>query len=73
MRQAEVETDLMLYMKSSRVTSVSNGEYQTSETSGESPVFKDSQLFPAKDGSWLMVDWASIGDVWFWYVTEGVL
>jgi len=34
----------------------------------ESLVFSDSQFFPARDGSWLMVDWMSGSGNW--YVTE---
>lgn len=60
----------MSYMKSSRITSKIDGAYGTGETEGESAVFPDAQFFPAKDGTWLMVDW--ISEAHEWYVTEGV-
>lgn len=37
---------------------------------GAVTVFDDSQFFPAKDGTWLMVDY--MPDSGNWYVTEGV-
>lgn len=61
----------MSVMKSSRITNALNGEYGSSETiEGVSDIFPDSQFFPAKDGTWLMVDWMSHSNEW--YVTEGV-
>lgn len=36
----------------------------------EALVFDDSQFFPARDGTWLMVDY--IPESGNWYITEGV-
>jgi hypothetical protein len=60
----------MPYMKSSHITSKVDGRYQVGDTLGESSIFLDSQFLPARDGSWLMVDW--IPDRGNWYVTEGI-
>lgn len=63
----------MLHMKSTGMTANRNGEIQTSAWGvTESNIFPSSQFFPAKDGTWLMVDWMTTG-VWYWYVTEGVM
>lgn len=63
----------MTYMKSSHITSKLLDEaYGTGETTGESFVFEDSQFFPAKDGTWLMVDYVVTFNHTYWYVTEGV-
>lgn len=62
----------MTYMKSSYITSEVSGEYRTGETEGKSRIFPESQFFPAKDGTWLMVDWVAIASGSYWYVTEGV-
>lgn len=61
----------MSYMRSTHITSVENGEYVTDETEGKSEIFPLSQLFPARDGTWLMVDWMKYLDKW--YVTEGAM
>jgi len=59
-------------MKSNHIVSKVDGEYVTGETNGGSYVFRDSQFFPAKDGTWLMVDWIELESGRAnWYVTEG--
>lgn len=43
------------------------------KTGGRSMVFVNSQMFPARDGLWLIVDWLQFKDgTWSWYVTECV-
>jgi hypothetical protein len=61
----------MEQMKSTHVTCKMRDGYVTDETEGESLIFPFSQFFPARDGTWLMVDWMSHFDEW--YVTEGTM
>lgn len=40
---------------------------------GALTIFSTAQFFPARDGSWLMVDWIRMsGGLWSWYVAEGI-
>lgn len=46
------------------------GMGSNANTVGVAVIFSDSQFFPAKDGTWLMVDWMGLTETWF--VSEGV-
>jgi hypothetical protein len=65
----------MIEMKSTRIVSgLLRDGYERDETNGLSAVFSTSQLFPARDGTWLMVDWIELESGHTnWYVTEGVM
>lgn len=40
-------------------------------TNGRSELFDESQFVPARDGSWIMLDWIEWADgAWTWYATE---
>lgn len=61
------------YMDSDWARKWSTGDslpYSWAPMGGAVLVFDDSRFFPAKDGTWLMVDYMS--DSGNWYVTEGV-
>ena len=58
----------MPYLSTSLITMARNGVIATEPTNGESLIFADSQLLPAADGTWLMVDWFQSDGRW--YVTE---
>lgn len=56
------------------VSTSSTGVVRIRKMLGKCAIMPESQLFPARDGSWLMVDWIDLGEgEWFWYVCEGVL
>lgn len=60
----------MPYMNSKMIVSNYDGHIETEGTTGTSTVFSESQMFPALDGTWLMVDWFTYEDGQFsWYVT----
>lgn len=61
---------------STRITSNNDGDVQSAESLPTTTIFSTSQMFPAKDGTWLMVDFMSNANVptedqWYsWYVIE---
>ena len=60
-------------VKASYITAAhrDTGEIRRDETNrAESYVFDSSQFFPARDGSWLMVDWVDFDTTQSWYVVE---